>query len=57
MHNEWFWHMHKLLQNDISFFLNKVQMEQTKMNLNLILPVYSHISTLNVKDEYIINNQ
>ena len=49
--------MHKLLQNDISFFLNKVQMEQTKMNLNLILPVYSHISTLNVKDEYIINNQ
>ena len=27
------------------------------MNLNLILPVYSLISTLNVKDEYIINNQ
>ena len=38
------------------FFLNKVQMEQAKMNLNLSLPVYSRISTLNVKDEYIINN-
>ena len=48
--------MHKLLQNDVSFFLNKVQMEQAKMNLNLSLPVYSRISTLNVKDEYIINN-
>ena len=49
--------MQKLLQNDISFFLNKVQMEQAKMNLNLSLPVYSHILMLNVKDEYIINNQ
>ena len=58
MHNEWFWHMQKLLQNDISFFLNKVQMEQAKMNLNFSFTVYSHITTLNVKDKYnIINNQ
>ena len=57
MYNKWFWHMHKLLQNNISFFLNKVQIEQAKMNLNLSFPVYSHISTLNVKDEYLINNQ
>ena len=28
-----------------------------KKNLTLSLSVYSDISTLNVKDEYIINNQ
>ena len=32
-------------------------MVQEKMNLNLSLSVYSDISPINVKDEYIINNQ
>ena len=39
------------------FFPHKVQMVLAKMNLNLSLSVDSDISTLNVKDEYIINNQ
>ena len=55
MYNEWFSHMNKLLQNDISFSL-KVQMVQTKMNLYLSLPIYSLISTYNIKNEHIINN-
>ena len=43
MYNEWFSHMNKTLQNDISFSYN-VQMVQVKMNLYLSLPVYSLIS-------------
>ena len=42
----------RYIQNDISFFLNKVQIVKAKMNLN-----FYQISTLNIKDEYIINNQ
>ena len=41
----------------IFFFPHKVQMVLAKMNLKLILSVYSDISTLNVKDAYIVNNQ
>ena len=41
----------------IFFFDHKVQMLLAKMNLKLSLSVYSDISMLNVKDEYIINNQ
>ena len=48
--------MNKSLQNDISFSL-KVQMVQEKMNLHLSLTIYSLISTENIKDENIINNQ
>ena len=40
MYNEWFSHMSKLLQNDISFAL-KVQIVQEKINLYLSLPIYS----------------
>ena len=54
MYNEWFSHMNKLLQNDISL---KVQMVQAKMNLYFSLPIYSLISMENIKDENIINNQ
>ena len=42
MYNEWSWHMNKLLQNDISFYL-KVQMVQSKMNLYFSSPIYSLI--------------
>ena len=38
MCNEWFSHMNKSLQNNISFSL-KVQMVQAKMNLYLSLPI------------------
>ena len=38
MYNEWFSHMGKTLQKDISFSL-KVQMVQAKNNLYLNLPV------------------
>ena len=41
MTNEWFLHMNKLLQNDISY---KIQMVQAKMNLYLSLHVHSLIS-------------
>ena len=41
----------------IFFFPHKVQMVLAKMNLKLILSVYSDISTSNVKDAYIVNNQ
>ena len=44
MYNEWFSHMNKLLQNDISFSL-KVQTVQEKTNFYLSLPIYSLIST------------
>ena len=44
MYNEWFSHMNKSLQNDISFSLN-VQMVHENMNLYLSLPIYSLIST------------
>ena len=43
MYNEWFSHMSKTIQKDISFSL-KVQMVQAKMNLYLSLPIYSLIS-------------
>ena len=42
MCNEWFLHMSKTLQQDISFPL-EVQMVQAKMNLYLNLPAYSLI--------------
>ena len=42
MYNEWFPHMSKTLQKDISFSF-KVQMVQAKMNSYLILPVSSLI--------------
>ena len=54
MYNEWFYHMNKLLQYDISL---KVQMVQAKMNLYFSLRIYSLISMENIKDENIINNQ
>ena len=44
MYNEWFSHMSKTIQKDISFSL-KVQMVQAKMNLYLSLPIYNLIST------------
>ena len=42
MYNEWFSHMSKTLQKDISFSL-KVQMVQAKMNSYLNLTVYNLI--------------
>ena len=42
MYNEWFLHMSKTIQKDISFSL-KVQMVQAKMNLYFNLLVYSLI--------------
>ena len=42
MYSEWFLHMSKTLQKDISFS-QKVQMVLAKMNLYLNLPVYSLI--------------
>ena len=45
-----------MLHNDISFSL-KVQMVQAKINLYFSLPIYSLISTVNIKDENIINDQ
>ena len=42
MYNEWFSHMSKTIQKDISFSL-KVQMVQAKMNLYFNLIVYSLI--------------
>ena len=42
MYNEWFSHMSKTIQKDISFSL-KVQMVQAKMNLYFNLLVYSLI--------------
>ena len=42
MYSEWFLHMGKTLQKDISFS-RKVQMVQAKMNLYLNLPVYNLI--------------
>ena len=54
MYNERFLQLNKTLHNDISFS-PKVEMLQTKMNLYLKLPVYSLMSTQNIKDENIIN--
>ena len=47
MYNEWFTHLTKSLQTDISLSL-KVEMVQVKMNLFLSLPVYSLISAYNI---------
>ena len=44
MYKEWFSHMNKSLQNDISFSL-KVQMMQAKINLYPNLLIYSITST------------
>ena len=44
-------------KNGISFPLNKGSNDASKMNLYLSLPVYSFISTWEIKDENIINNQ
>ena len=46
--------LYKMIFFSFSF---KVQMVLAKMNLTLSLSVYNDISMLNVKDEYIINNQ
>ena len=48
MYNESFSHTNKSLQTDSSFSL---QMVQTKLNLYLSLPIYSLISTYNIKDK------
>ena len=56
MYNEWFCHMNKSLQNDI-YFSFKVGLVQAKISLYLRLPIYNLISTYNIKDENIINNQ
>ena len=42
MYNEWFSHMSKTIQKDISFSL-KVQMVQAKMDSYFNLPVYNLI--------------
>ena len=47
MYNEWFSHMKKSLQN--FFFSLKVQIVRARMNLYLSLPIYSIISTQNIK--------
>ena len=39
------------------FFSLKLQMVQAQMNLYLSLPIYTLISTQNIKDKNIINNQ
>ena len=56
MYDECFLHMSKTLQEDV-YFSQKVQLVQVKMNLYLIIPVYSLISLSNIKDENKINNQ
>ena len=54
MCNEWFLHMSKMLQKDISFSL-KVERVQTKMNSYRDLLFYSLICMYNLKNESKIN--
>ena len=56
MYNERFFHMSKTLKKVISFF-HMVQMVQAKMNSYLNMPVYSLISSSNLKNENKINHQ
>ena len=55
MYNDYFSHMSKTLQKDISF-PHKIQMVQAKVNSYLDIPVHSLISLSNIKYENKINN-
>ena len=48
---------HEQVVTEWYFFSLKVQMVLEKKNFYFSLPIYSLISTQNIKDENIINNQ